>query len=130
MRNRRGFTLIELLIVVVVIGILASIAIPRYWEMRQKAFVASLKSDLRMLANSQELYHGRMLQYTVDQNALEFEPSEGVVLVVTTASGSGWAATATHPGVPAFQCGIFYGSATAADGPPATIPGVIACADL
>jgi type IV pilus assembly protein PilA len=127
MRNRRGFTLIELLIVVVVLGILATIAIPRYWEMRQRAYIAALKADLRTLANSQELHHGSAMQYTTDMSVLEFEPSEDVLVVITSGTGTGWAATATHPGVPDFQCGVFFGDATAADAPPATIAGVIAC---
>ena len=55
-RNSRGFTLIELLIVVVVIGVLAAIAIPKFGRTREKAIVASMKSDLKSLALAQESY--------------------------------------------------------------------------
>ena len=54
--NRKGFTLIELLIVVVIIGILAAIAIPKFANTKQKAVVASMKSDLRNLVTAQEAF--------------------------------------------------------------------------
>ena len=54
MMNRKGFTLIELLIVVVIIGILAAIAIPKFANTKEKAVVASMKSDLRNLVTAQE----------------------------------------------------------------------------
>ena len=54
MQNRKGFTLIELLIVVVIIGILAAIAIPKFANTKEKAVVAGMKSDLRNLVTAQE----------------------------------------------------------------------------
>ena len=48
-RNKKGFTLIELLIVVVIIGILAAIAIPKFANTKDKAYVAAMKSDLATL---------------------------------------------------------------------------------
>ena len=51
-----AFTLIELLIVVVIIGILAAIAIPKFANTKEKAYVASMKSDLRNLITAQEAY--------------------------------------------------------------------------
>ena len=56
MSNKKGFTLIELLIVVVIIGILAAIAIPKFANTKEKAYVASMKSDLRNLITAQEAY--------------------------------------------------------------------------
>jgi type IV pilus assembly protein PilA len=56
MRNRKGFTLIELLIVVVIIGILAAIAIPKFAATKDKAKLASVKTDLRNAMTAEEAY--------------------------------------------------------------------------
>jgi len=56
---RRGFTLIELLIVVVIIGVLAAIAIPKFQNTKGKANLAYLKSDLRNLATAEEAFYVR-----------------------------------------------------------------------
>ena len=64
-RNKKGFTLIELLIVVVIIGILAAIAIPKFANTKDKAYVAAMKSDLRNLATYEE-------QYAADNNGAYF----------------------------------------------------------
>ena len=55
-RNRAGFTLIELLIVVVIIGILATIAIPKFAATKDKAKLAGIRSDIRNVMTAQEAY--------------------------------------------------------------------------
>ena len=123
--QRRGFTLIELLIVVVIIGILAAIAVPKFQNTKGKAYVASMKSDLRNLAVAEEGYYYEHRVYTTVLDSLAFVPSHGVILSIPEANASGWAATSTHPNAYPHTCAIFYGSVTAI--PPATTDGEVAC---
>jgi type IV pilus assembly protein PilA len=55
--RERGFTLIELLVVVVIIGILAGIAIPLFFNQRNAARDASVEADLRNIATVMETYY-------------------------------------------------------------------------
>ena len=64
LRNRKGFTLIELLIVVVIIGILAAIAIPKFANTKSKAYVTAMKSDLRNLVTAEEAFFSDSTYYT------------------------------------------------------------------
>ena len=110
-RVKRGFTLIELLIVVVIIGILAAIAIPKFQESKGKAFASSLKSDLRNLSSVQEDYFYYHETYAPALGLLTFTPSPGVVLTITEATTRGWSATTTHPAAAPLTCAVFYGQA-------------------
>lgn len=111
MRGRQGFTLIELLIVVVIIGILAAIAIPKFANTKEKAYLAAMKSDLRNLVTAQEGYHGEWITYTTSTTVIQWQPSAGVTVTVGFADPLGWNATATHNGTTR-TCGIFYGTAS------------------
>ena len=77
-RNRKGFTLIELLIVVVIIGILAAIAIPKFANTKQKAYITAMKSDLRNLVTAEEAYFSDSSSYTTTIGNLKFNSSTGV----------------------------------------------------
>ena len=136
LNGRKGFTLIELLIVVVIIGILAAIAIPKFSSAREKAYYSAIKSDLKNLSVQQEVYYsGGNYVYTNDTTALGYVPSKGVYLgtiTVTEEDGGGWSATATHAGLGNFGCAIYYGNAEAPEVPGTqdTPPlGVVMCAD-
>ena len=127
MDKKRGFTLIELLIVVVIIGILASVAIPKFTASREKAFVTSMVSDLKNLATYQEIHHNDAYTYSTSLTALEMVPSDGVTITINEATGAGWAATAAHAGLAAEHCGVYQGNAAVAGGDPGSAEGVIAC---
>ena len=99
-RNKKGFTLIELLIVVVIIGILAAIAIPKFSNTKEKAYVAAMKSDLRNLATYEESYAADSsgAYFSGDGLAHGFRPSQNVTVAATAVAGppASWTATATH----------------------------------
>ncbi len=57
--NKKGFTLIELMVVIAIIGILATIAIPQYFAYRQRSYLSALESDAHNLANIQEAYFAK-----------------------------------------------------------------------
>jgi len=125
--KRQGFTLIELLIVVVIIGILAAIAIPKFGATKEKAWLAAMKSDLRNLVTAQESYfydYNTYFSGTIPDAAIAYSPSRDVTITLSSVSNTGWAATAAHGGFPK-SCAIFYGSATAPS--PATSEGEAAC---
>jgi len=123
--RREGFTLIELLIVVVIIGILAAIAIPKFSSTREKAFIASMKSDLRNLATLQDIYHNNNYTYSTSSADLGFTISDGITVTISEATGQGWAATSAHAGYPGAVCELIQGNATATG--PATVEGQIEC---
>ena len=124
-RSRSGFTLIELLIVVVIIGILAAIAIPKFDATKGKANYAVMQSDLHNLTTAEESFFYDNARYTTRLDSLQFPGTRGDQIVVVEATATGWSATATHTqSYPRF-CALFIGTATPI--PPATAAGVVAC---
>ena len=127
MRRSRhaGFTLIELLIVVVIIGILAAIAIPKFSNTKGKAYAASMRSDLRNLATAEEGYYFSYETYTTDLTALDFNRSSGVDIEFGEASVNGWSAKATHALASPVTCAMFVGGVSTLA--PAVVAGSIKC---
>ena len=124
-RTRRGFTLIELLIVVVIIGILAAIAVPKFQATKGKAYFAGMRSDLHNLTTAQESFFYDHSYYTTALDSLNFSASHGDVVTVTEGSATGWSATSSNPESYPHFCAMFLGTASPVT--PATNEGVVAC---
>src|SRR5437016_1307149 len=110
--NRKGFTLIELLIVVVIIGILAAIAIPKFANTKEKAYLASMKSDLRNLVTAEEAYFADSVKYTTNLGTA-YATTSGVGTapgqpMTITLTADGWEATVGHS-TTTKQCAIYVG---------------------
>jgi len=118
-RTRKGFTVLELLIVIVIIGILALIAIPKLTNSRAKAYRSAMRSDLRSLMNAQEAFFMDSAYYTTNLAKLKFQSSTGVSAPKVTAQQGSWSATVTHKNLPGEVCGISINM-------PNPIPGVSA----
>jgi type IV pilus assembly protein PilA len=120
LRNKKGFTLIELLIVVVIIGILAAIAIPKFANTKEKAYIASMKADLRNLITAQEAYFAdNNSAYASSTGAMgtNYRASAGVTVVISNTTNTGWQASATHPST-AKTCQITLGGGSTQEGTP------------
>ena len=136
-RNKKGFTLIELLIVVVIIGILAAIAIPKFAGTKSKAYVAAMKSDLKNLVTAEESYFSDEDTYGTLTGGITLANTAGTVLwaattgvtaTVTLAAvpATGFAATAVHAGATGTTaCGVFVGTGAPPGG--ITVEGEVSC---
>ncbi|MEN3004385.1 competence type IV pilus major pilin ComGC [Dehalobacterium formicoaceticum] len=56
-KSDKGFTLIELVVVIVILGILAAIAIPRFTDRRGEAEEAAIQADIKILQNAVDMYY-------------------------------------------------------------------------
>lgn len=109
--QRSGFTLIELLIVVVIIGILAAIAIPKFNDTKKKAYLTAMKSDLKNMVASAEAFFSDAGTYV---GFVAPAGSAGVSLSLTGQSATGWSAQATHASASGVRCVIGVGTSVPA----------------
>ena len=135
-KNRKGFTLIELLIVVVIIGILAAIAIPKFANTKEKAYIASMKADLKNLVGTEEAVYADSGKYTslaslTGSGQYKAGLSQGNTLTAAVGDSTGWNATITNGNVKTgtATCGIYNGSGANGVAPNAAVKqeGVPAC---
>jgi prepilin-type N-terminal cleavage/methylation domain-containing protein len=127
MLNRKGFTLIELLIVVVIIGILAAIAIPKFAATKDKAKLASVKTDVRNLMTAQEAYFSDFATYAADFAALQAKTNASLSAgnsATVAGVASGFTATVNNTSITTgfTQCAVQIGAGAAS-----TVDGVITC---
>jgi prepilin-type N-terminal cleavage/methylation domain-containing protein len=123
--SRAGFTLIELLVVVVIIGLLAAIAIPKFTNTKEKAYIAAMKTDLRNLATAEEAFFFDSSKYTFSFTQMSnYVPTVGVAITVNEATAKGWSATAVSANTPR-KCYVFSGLAVPIG--TATLEGNISC---
>ena len=123
---RRAFTLIELMLVVVIIGLLVGIALPKYQDSKRRAYTAAMKADLHNLMAAQANYVTSGQPYSADTTTIGFRTTRGNVLSIPEATTTGWVARMTHPGAPGTECVVYVGTVGAAT-TPATRESQITC---
>ena len=124
--HRAGFTLIELLIVVVIIGILAAIAIPKFAATKDKAKIASVRTDIRNSLTAEESYFSDYNTYGTFaqlQAATLFGLSSGNTMTITAAT-NGYTAVASNSSISSSitSCKVQIGA-----GASSTVDGQITC---
>jgi len=128
--RRKGFTLIELLVIVVIIGVLASIAVPRFSSAKERAHVVTMRSDLRNAITAQLSAQEAQPELAIAE--LRAEPAEsddelklssGVTITISKGTGASWSAVATHTATKV-RCAVFFGTAPVE---PATVDSEITC---
>jgi prepilin-type N-terminal cleavage/methylation domain-containing protein len=127
MLNRKGMTFVELLLVFTIIGLLATIAMPRLKHVKDRALIATMKRDLRTFAMHQESHYYDRASYTDDVAALRaagYSPSRDVTISVNEATVLGWSATAEHA-TSTVECYLFVGDASPLGA--ATVEGSLEC---
>jgi len=122
-KQQQGFTLIEVMIVVVIIGILASIAYPSYQEYVRRANRAEGQAFLQDLAARQERYFSQNNSYVTDVTKLGVTTGSetGKYTVTATApAGSGGYLLTAAPSFSDTKCGSLTLNALGAKGANAT----------
>jgi len=108
-----GFTLIELIVVIIILGILAVVAVPRFIDVKDEAFEASMLSQFSAFKSAVTLYHGAWL-VKGNNAAVENLDNFGDGTVDSSSSGFPYATSGT--GTNAFTaCGELWRGVTNTD---------------
>lgn len=104
-RGPDGFSLIELLVVIIIIGLLAAIALPIFLNQRRRAFDSAAQSDLRNVAEFEELLLADTGSYgtlhDISQNEPDVSISKGVTLTIVGYDAQrGYCLSARHSASP------------------------------
>ncbi len=123
--NEKGFTLLELIVVAVILGFLAAIAIQRFANTKERAYLAAMKADLRNLVTAEVVYSTDSLRFTtvIGSGGLTYQISTGNTGPSMALTGDGFTAQIGNTNTPR-TCVIFMGSTPLA---PATNEGELAC---
>ena len=123
--NEKGFTLLELIVVAVILGFLAAIAIQRFANTKERAYLAAMKADLRNLVTAEVVYSTDSLRFTtvIGSGGLTYQVSTGNTGPSIALTGDGFSAQIGNTNTPR-TCVIFMGSTPLA---PATNEGEPAC---
>jgi len=105
MRRNKGFTLIEVLIVVIILGILATLAVPQFGKMRKRARLAEGWAGLGAVRTAEAVYYMEQDNYAIVITDLDFD----------TPAGGGFSYTVSGPAGGASYSGYAQGHTTDTD---------------